>query len=170
MNPTDPRANGPGGHPHESQESPRTPPVRPPSQRRAGERPIGALISDLIREMRDLVRKEVSLARTEVSEKVEQATSGVSSLGAGAIVAFAGVLFLLGSATFALDLWIEQPWLSCLIVGGVVTLIGVILLSVGRSHLKSENLTLQRTARSLGRDAELAQHEMHEMHEMGRAR
>jgi hypothetical protein len=50
-------------------------------------------------------------------------------------------------------------WLSAAIVGGTVLLIGLIVLARGRSNLKSENLTPERTLGSLRRDAEMARSE-----------
>jgi hypothetical protein len=144
----------PGGPPRST--APPVEPGRPPRS----ERPIGALLSELVREMRQLVRKETHLARSELHEKLSQAGTGATSLGAGALVTFAGVLFLLQSAVLGLDLWLQTPWLSALIVGGAVALIGLVLLARGRSNLNAENLTPSHTARSLQRDAELVRQEM----------
>jgi hypothetical protein len=182
MEPTNPRRDGGdeyqeygeryarGGNPEHPDDLIMVPPALDPSGRPARERPIGRLFSELLRELRQLVRGEARLARAEFGEKLHQAGSGAGTLGAGALVAFAGFLFLLLSATFGLDLWLRTPWLSALIVGGVVALIGLGMVAKGRSELKAEHLAPERTARSLQRDAELAQRELQELRELRRTR
>ncbi|KAB7628321.1 phage holin family protein [Alkalilimnicola sp. S0819] len=123
------------------------------------ERSVTALFRELANEVTTLVRKEVELARVETGEKVSQASQGVGALAAGALIAFAGVLVLLDAAVYALSqVW--QPWLSALVVGAVVAVIGLILLSRGRSRLKARNLMPERTTESLKHDKEFVQRRM----------
>ena len=65
--------------------------------------------------------------------------------------AFTGLLFLLVAATIALAN-IVAPWLAALIVGLVVTAIGVALLAKGRSSISSTNLVPERTVHSVQKD------------------
>lgn len=117
-------------------------------------RPISSLFSDLINDLTKLFRQEILLAKTEISEKVGQATSGGISMIAGGAVIFAGFLVILNGAVLALaNIW--APWLSALIVGGVVVVIGALFLSKGRSNFKAKNLAPRRTTESLRRDKEL---------------
>jgi xanthine/uracil permease len=126
---------------------------------RAADRPLTGLLSELAQETTTLVRKEVELAKAEMSEKVNQATAGAVSLAAGGMVAFAGVIFLLLAATFALAK-IMEPWLAALIVGGVVTLIGIVLVSMGKSRLSARNLQPNRTISTLQDDKRWAKAQM----------
>jgi xanthine/uracil permease len=74
-------------------------------------------------------------------------------------VLFAGFIVLLFAAVGALNLMLDtehSAWLSPLIVGLVVMVIGYILLSRGRKQMKAESLTPDRTLASLQRDARLA--------------
>lgn len=119
------------------------------------EHSIANLFSTLLHDLSLLVRQEIRLAKTEASEKVSQVTRGATSMVAGGVIAFSGFLFLLLSATYALQNVLE-PWLAALIVGAAVVIVGTVMLLAGRSRLKSENLTPQRTIDSVREDASAA--------------
>ncbi|QBQ55755.1 phage holin family protein [Nitrosococcus wardiae] len=131
-------------------------------------RSVTSLLSDLAREVTTLMRQELQLAKAEASEKVSQVEAGIGSLIAGGAVAFGGFLILLQFMVYGLaDLLdegydIPQLWVSSLIVGLVVLLIGYFLLRKGQRDLKAKRLVPRRTAGSLRRDAELAKKEVHE--------
>ncbi len=117
---------------------------------------FGALMSDLSRDSVTLVRDEIDLAKAEMSEKTTQAAIGIGSIAAAGAVLFAGFLFLLTAAMFALHLVLPY-WLSALIVGVVVAVIGGIMLLMGRQKLKTRNLLVpQETVASLRHDRDLA--------------
>jgi hypothetical protein len=73
-----------------------------------------------------------------------------------------GAFFLLLAAVYGLSNVVE-PWLAALIVGGVVTLIGVIMLASGRRKLEPAAVAPRRTAAALRKDTEMikgvSQHE-----------
>jgi len=123
------------------------------------DRPLTGLLTELAQETTTLVRKEVELAKAEVSEKVSQATTGAVSLAAGGLVAFAGLIFLLLAVTYYLATMME-PWLAALIVGGVVTLVGVILVVIGKSRLNACNLQPTRTLATLQDDKRWAKEQL----------
>ncbi len=127
--------------------------------RGGADRPLTGLLTELAQETTTLVRKEVELAKAEVSEKVTQATSGAVSLAAGGMVAFAGLIFLLLALTYYLATMME-PWLAALIVGGAVTLIGIILVSMGKSKLSAKNLQPNRTIATLQDDKRWAKEQL----------
>lgn len=125
----------------------------------AEERSVVQLLSDLWREGSTLLRDEAELAKAEISEKVTQAETALASLAAGAVILFAGFLFLLSAASAGLELMLAPevaPWLAPLIVGLIVAIAGGVLLAAGRRRLSAERLAPERTLRSLRRDAELA--------------
>ena len=121
---------------------------------------IAALFSSLANEVTDLVRKESELAKVEMREKSRQAMGAVTSIAIAGAVLFSGFLVLLAAAVFGLNTVLPPettPWLSALIVGGVVVVIGFIMLQAGRNKLKQESLVPSRTIASLRRDKALAQ-------------
>ena len=130
-----------------------------PRSRDGGFRSALHIARELAQDVGLLARQEAQLARAEIGEKVDQVRAGVTELGAGAAVAYAGFLVLLVSAVFGLNVWIGALWLSALIVGGVVTLIGLAMLGAARKNLQARNLAPRRTVRSLKEDAELARQE-----------
>lgn len=129
------------------------------------DRSFTALLSDLTRELATLVRQEVQLTKAELTEKVSQAGSGASSLAVGGAISFAGFLVLLIAAVIGLNEIMEPisrtyPWLSPLIVGLIVLIIGFVLLQKGRSNLKAKNLTLHKTGESLRKDRQFVRDEV----------
>jgi len=101
--------------------------------------PLSGLFANLRQEATLLIKREVELARVEASQKVGQITRGAVALAVGGGVLFTGILFLMLSATFGLSK-VLQPWLSALIVGGVVLLVGVVMLLKGISNMRNMNL------------------------------
>ncbi|MFN2329984.1 MAG: phage holin family protein, partial [Chromatocurvus sp.] len=77
-------------------------------------RSIPQLIRDFTHEITALVRDEVNLARGEVSEKISQTGKGITRLGMGALVLFAGLLGLMDAAVVGLlpAMPPQQPWLA----------------------------------------------------------
>jgi len=135
-------------------------PLRPEGARAAQpERPLTSLIADLATETTTLVRKEVELARAEVSEKVSQAAAGAISLAAGGFVALLGLIYILLAAVYALSR-IVPDWAAALIVGGVVTLIGVFMLLAGKKKISATNLQPERTIETLKDDKRWAQSQL----------
>jgi hypothetical protein len=114
---------------------------------------------DLWRETTTLVHEEAELAKADMSERVHEAIDGVRSMAIGGAILFAGLLVLLLAAVNALERALPPDmasWLSPLIVGGVVTAIGLLALNSGRHRVSPENLRPQRSIDSLRRDRELA--------------
>jgi hypothetical protein len=126
---------------------------------RADGRPLSGLFSDLWRETTALVQDEIELARADMTEKVSQAATGAQTLLIGGAVLFAGLIVLLFAAVGGLALAFPPDiaqWLSPLIVGGVVAVIGGIAVASGRSKMKARNLKPERTIESLRRDRHMA--------------
>lgn len=119
---------------------------------------FGTLFSSLMSEVTSLVRNEVDLAKAEMGQKVSQVGTGVGSIAAAGAVLMCGFLVLLAAAVFGLDTVLQTPWLSALIVGAVVVIIGFIMLQTGKKKLKATNLTPQRTISSIQQDKDMAQH------------
>lgn len=123
---------------------------------------MGSLLSNLTDELRTLIRGEIQLAQAEMTEKAAQAGKGGASIAAAGGVLFSGLLVLLAAAVYGLDNVIPYgttPWLSALIVGVVVLIVGFLMLQAGRKKLqKAQHLTPERTVASFRNDKEMAQH------------
>ncbi|WP_207538122.1 phage holin family protein [Sabulicella rubraurantiaca] len=129
--------------------------------RENSDRSVADLLGDLVDQTTTLVRKEVQLARAELSEKAGQVSTAVISLGAGMVLAIGALIALTQAAIAAL---VEYAGLSAtvsaLIVAAVLGLIGFLVVRGGLATLKSFNITPDRTATQLSRDAQVVKEQV----------
>ncbi len=114
------------------------------------------LLGRLFDEVTTLIRKELALARSEMTESISGARSGIAGVASGGAVLYAGFLMLLLAAVIGLA-QVMEAWLSALIVGAVVAIVGFIMLQAGRRKLRPESLTPGRTRDALLKDKEALQ-------------
>ncbi len=126
-------------------------------QRREDDRSLSQLFSDATRETSDLIRKEIELAKLEIVENISRLESGVFSMAIALPLLFGGFLVLLFAAVAGVDRALGQLWLSALIVGAAVSVMGLIALAVGRHQVKQVDLTPDQSAESLRKDKEMLQ-------------
>jgi hypothetical protein len=120
------------------------------------DRPVTALIADLVEDSTTLVRQEIALAKSELSQKLSQVSGGAISMAISGGLGFAALLMLLECIVFALMEVAGLPgWLSTLIVAVLTGIVAFLLFEKAKSNLKVANLTPDRTVDSLRRDAEL---------------
>jgi len=136
--------------------------VRPEGEH-AAERPdgrsLGHLIRELTKESAALVRAEVALAKAELGEKLTDVQRSVSALASGAVVLMVGLVWLAAAGVAALAL-VWPLWLSALVVGGAVALIGIFLLAGGKRGMSAEKLTPSRTVASLKETGTMAKEQV----------
>lgn len=109
------------------------------------------LLRLLTAEITTLFSKEVSLARAELRESIGGIKTGLVALMSGGIVLLAGLIVLLMAAVYGLATRMEL-WMAALIVGGAVTLLGLIMVGSGKSKLSSDALRPRRTAEAIRED------------------
>jgi xanthine/uracil permease len=126
-------------------------------------------IADLLRELRDesvqLFRQEVALAKVEVSHKASQTGRNIGYLAAGGLVAFLGAFFILFAVTALLYAGLAEAglsremagWLSPMIVGVVVALIGYGLVQKAISTLRNQTYVPEKTMQTLQEDKQWVQ-------------
>lgn len=123
---------------------------------RQNDRSIGSLLRELMLELMSLVRNEAALVRTEISDNVSKLQGGVVSLVLAVVLLLVGLIGLMQAGIYGLsNIW--PMWLSALVIGGAIVVVGLIALAIGRSKMKTSNLTLDHSAREVRRDAEFAQ-------------
>ena len=126
-------------------------------------RPLADLLGGLASDISLLFRKEVQLAKAEASEKVSQTLGGVSSIAIGGVLALGALgVFLSAVVSLLAAFLIGQGFdetranaVAAFIVTAVVGIAGWLSISKGLNALKASNLNLNRTAASLGRDADI---------------
>jgi hypothetical protein len=120
---------------------------------------LGSLFSELADDMSTLVRQEIQLVQTETMEKVSTATRGIIMLVAGGLIAYAGLIALVIAGAIALGA-IMPYWLSSLIAGVVVIIIGAGILMTGRTMVSNINPVPEKTIETLKDDANWAKEQV----------
>lgn len=122
---------------------------------------IGTLLKELRDETTLLVRQEVALARTELNERLSKLGRNAAYLFSGSQIAFAGLLFVLLAITggvyvgfAAADMAVHGLWAAPLIVGCIVSLIGLALVMKGKKALESTSPLPERTIESMKENKE----------------
>jgi uncharacterized membrane protein YqjE len=118
------------------------------------ERSLGDLLSELTRDLSTLMRKEIELARVETTEKISNATQSIVWMIAGGLIAYTGVIALVIAVIVALA-GLVPLWLSALIVGVLLVVVGTIAINSGRSALRHLSVVPEKTLESIKEDAEL---------------
>jgi hypothetical protein len=122
---------------------------------RSGDTSIAGLLGEVVADAQTLVRKEIELATAEVKGEITKARDGAVSLGIGSAVAGIGGLFLLLMLVHGLVEWFGLSfWLSYLIVGGTLAIVGGILLYLGLQRLKTLDPMPRETIDSVRKDVE----------------
>lgn len=120
-------------------------------------------ITDLVRELRDestaLIRQEVALAKTEMSDKASVVGRNTGMLIAGGAIAHLGLIFLLLAVSYGLyvaiglaGLPLHALWIAPLIVGVVVSIVGLSMFNKAKDTLSNLTPVPKRTVESLKED------------------
>jgi uncharacterized membrane protein YqjE len=115
---------------------------------------VVTLLRRLTHELSTLLRQEIRLATVEISGALKRAVAGTLATASGGAVLFAGLLVLLAAAVLGLAT-VLPAWASALIVGVVVSVIGLILVLSGAKQLKLSALEPERSVRSLSKDKDV---------------
>jgi uncharacterized membrane protein YqjE len=129
-------------------------------QQTKDDRSLGDLFGDLARDMGTLVSQEITLARTELTDTATRVGKDVAMLAAGGLVAYAGLLAIIAAVIFLIADRGVPLWVSALIVGVVVVVIGGVLVQRGISALKNQTFTPRQTIESLKEDAQWAKEQV----------
>jgi hypothetical protein len=114
---------------------------------------VTALLHRLTHELAALFRQELALAAAEVTRTLRKILAASATAAAGGAVLFAGLLVLLAAAVLGLS-HIMADWLAALVVGILVSVVGIAALVAGTRALP-ETLRPRRSARSLSRDKDV---------------
>jgi hypothetical protein len=133
------------------------------SEPRGDGRSLTDLLGSLASDLPGLFRKEIALAKAEAGEKLQKSMVGVEMLLAGAVLGIAALVVLLGALVSLLTAFLVAQGmaehtagaLSAFVVAMVVGIVAWVTAKKGLSALSADNLKLERTAASLGRDADV---------------
>lgn len=121
-----------------------------------GSEPQGmvGMLSSLLNDVTTLVRQEIALGKAEMQQNIKKAGAAIGSMVVAGAVLNAGFLVLLAAAVFGLS-HVLDPWLSALIVGAIVVIIGASMLKKARNTLSKQGMAPDRTMESMQRDQEM---------------
>ena len=128
------------------------------AQVRERESAIG-LLRRLVDEFSVLFRKEIALAKAEAVQSFSHLKAAAINIASGGAVLFAGLLVLLAAAVLGLS-HVVADWLAALIVGGIVSIVGFVMINSGKNKFDSSSLKPERTQRALQQDKEMVERRM----------
>jgi hypothetical protein len=114
---------------------------------------IGHLISNLANQTGSLIRDEFALAKREIEEKVQSVQSVLILIAVGSLLCLIAVLALCAALILGLSKYLE-PWLSALIVGGVLGVVAGTVIAFGVNRLKQIRLKPEQTLQTLEENKE----------------
>ena len=117
-------------------------------------RPISAVLQDIVGNIQDIVRAEMRLAKTEVGEEFAKARSAGVLCGVGVVMATFSALFFLVALVYALSLAVPA-WAAALIVAVGVGIVAIVTLVLGTKRFKTIHAA-PKTAASLKENAQWA--------------
>jgi hypothetical protein len=112
------------------------------------DRPISAVLQDILQNTQEIVRSEVRLAKAELGQEVSKAVSSALWVLGGALVASFASLFALWSLVYGLSLaW--PMWAAALSVAAGLAAAGGVLLVMGVRRLKRVHPSPERTVENI---------------------
>lgn len=115
-----------------------------------GEASVTSLVRGILNDAQELFRQQIALFKSEFREDMRRTREAAISLVAGAAVAFFGVFLVLFGLVYLLS-WATNMhlWVSFLIIGGLVLVIGLGLLYAGKKRFESFNPLPDQSAQAL---------------------
>ena len=123
------------------------------------ERTLPEVMNHIVGNIQEIIGAEFQLAKTEIEEEMSKASAPAATLGAGLVISFFALGFLLLAAVYALSIVIAA-WLAALLVGVTLTATGIALISSGARKLKEVNILPEKTADSLKENMQWAKNQI----------
>lgn len=114
----------------------------------ATERTLGQLVADATHDVSSIMRSEILLAKAEIGADVKKAGVGGAMFAVAGVFGFLALILLLIAAAYGLVAAGLAPWLSFLIVAGVLLVAAAILALVGKSTVSKIKGKPERTIKN----------------------
>jgi hypothetical protein len=125
-----------------------------------GEGSLGTLVRQLAEDSRILIRQEVALAKTEIQDSVRTVAKGAIAIGLGIGMLVVGLLVLTAFLVLGLGRLLGgEYWLSSLIVGSALALLGGIALLAGKRGLAKGEIKPEHTVETMRENRDWARSE-----------
>jgi hypothetical protein len=109
---------------------------------------VGALMSEISRDLSTLMRQELELAKAELKAEARKAGKGAGMLGGAGFAGYFVVLFLSSALWWGLANVMDVGW-AALIVAGIWAVIAAGLFLAGRGTLRTVNPRPERTVETV---------------------
>ena len=123
---------------------------------RGGEPSFGDLVSRLTTQTGMLVRQEMALAKAELRETGTTLARDSAKVGAGLVIAWAGMLALTTALIVGLADLFDNYWLAALIVGAAYLIVGWVLARSAMADVRRRGLGPKQTVETLREDVDWA--------------
>ena len=121
---------------------------------RSAERPISAVLHDIVGNVQEIVRSEVRLATTEIREEIGKSRAAATLVALGAMMIFLSAVFVLLAIVYALSM-VMPAWAAALVVGIVEGLCAALFLVLGIRRFRNVR-AMPKTAASVKENVEWA--------------
>jgi hypothetical protein len=129
-----------------------TNPLGTPTDRNPPEwSPLAELVGRLSDDLKLLTKQEAELAKRELSESFNEAKRQAAQLALGGGALVAGLLVLLAAAVLALAT-IIPAWSAALVVGGLVSILGLLLIFMGKAKLSRVSFKPEQALKGMEQD------------------
>ena len=113
------------------------------------------LVGDAIRDGADLASKEFALFRAEMASNATGIAKGAGMFLAASVFAVASLIWLTQALVYGLEVVTQSKWISALIVGGLLLVVAIVLVVIGKRFISAAGLAPSRTVESIKRDTTL---------------
>ena len=115
---------------------------------------IMTLVSGILRDASDLITKELTAAKLEMREELDNFKSTAALMGVGLVALLIGIILLALMLVHLLQEFTDlNLWACYAIVGGSVTLVGVMILLFGKQRAAKTNLVPTASIENAKEDA-----------------
>jgi hypothetical protein len=115
---------------------------------------LGEMFGDLSRETSTLIQQQLRLAKIELTEKASQVSKSAAFIVTGALIAHAGLLVVAAAAVLGLIALGLPAWAGALLGGVLICGAGYVLVQVGLTSLRRQDLRPHQTIATLKEDAQ----------------
>src|SRR5918993_2368436 len=118
-----------------------------------GEPTLTELVSGITSDAQRLLQQQYQMLRAELKEDIRRTKSALAYMGFGIAATVVGAIFLVVALPLlindALDVVQTRPWVGWAIIGGVMLVIGIIGLLLGRRIFQKNNPLPDKTLNAL---------------------
>lgn len=115
---------------------------------------LGEMLAELSRDIKRLIQQELQLAKLELSQKALTMRRSAVLIAIGGLLAYGGFLAIIAAIVFGIVALGLSYWMSALIAGIGLAVIGYLLIHTGSATLRHATLTPEHTVETLKEDAQ----------------